>query len=116
MSCIYCFPYYDFWHNQINNKSVCHHQKYGLVIYFSCTFLPSTKFTTSIFLLCRHTIYDNKKGDDFMQNNNNNDFSKSNYLRNGNKTQNQYAKSSFNTTIEKPKKNESGIEAEKRGF
>lgn len=51
-----------------------------------------------------------------MQNNNNNDFSKSNYLRNGNKTQNQYAKSSFNTTIEKPKKNESGIEAEKRGF
>jgi hypothetical protein len=51
-----------------------------------------------------------------MQNNNNKDHSKSNFLRNGNKTQNQYSKSSFNTTIEKPAKNESGIEAEKRGF
>lgn len=51
-----------------------------------------------------------------MQNNNNKDCSKSNYLRNGNKTQNQYAKNSFNTTIESPAKNESGIEAEKRGF
>lgn len=51
-----------------------------------------------------------------MQNNNNKDYSKSNYLRNGNKTQNQQAKSSFNTTIEKPAKNESGIDAEKRGF
>lgn len=51
-----------------------------------------------------------------MKNNNNKDYSKSNFLRNGNKTQNQYSKSSFNTTIEKPEKNESGIEAEKRGF
>ncbi|OOM74107.1 hypothetical protein [Clostridium sp. BL-8] len=51
-----------------------------------------------------------------MQNNNNKDYSESNYLRNGNKTQNQHAKSSFNTTIEKPAKNESGIEADKRGF
>jgi hypothetical protein len=57
-----------------------------------------------------------KKGDDFMQNNNRKDYSKPNVLRNGNKTQNQYAKSSFNTTIESSVKNESGIEAEKRGF
>ncbi|MCI1577737.1 MAG: hypothetical protein LKH93_09165 [Clostridium beijerinckii] len=52
-----------------------------------------------------------------MDNNNNNkDYSESNFLRNGNKTQNQYAKSSYNTTIKKPGRNESGIEAEKRGF
>lgn len=56
------------------------------------------------------------KGDDFMQNNNNKYYSKSNYLRNGNKNQGQYGKSSFNTTIERPGQNESGIEAEKRGF
>lgn len=51
-----------------------------------------------------------------MQNNNKRDYSKSNYLRNGNKTQDQYGKSSFNTTIEKPGINESGVEAKKRGF
>ncbi|OOM13827.1 hypothetical protein [Clostridium saccharobutylicum] len=51
-----------------------------------------------------------------MQNNNKKDYSKSNYLRNGNKTQDQYGKSSFNTTIEKPGINESGAEAKKRGF
>lgn len=51
-----------------------------------------------------------------MENNDKKDFSKSNYLRNGNKTQNQYGKSSFNTSIEKPGINESGIEAKKRGF
>ena len=51
-----------------------------------------------------------------MDNNNKRDYSKSNYLRNGNKTQDQYAKSSINTTIEKPRLNESGVEAEKRGF
>lgn len=52
----------------------------------------------------------------FLQNNNRRDFSKSNGLRNGSKTQGQYGKSSFNTTIEQPKINESGMEAKKRGF
>jgi hypothetical protein len=56
------------------------------------------------------------KGDDFMQNNNNKDFSEKEFLRNGNKSQDQYAKSSFNTTIKKPGINESGVEAKKRGF
>lgn len=51
-----------------------------------------------------------------MQNNNNRDYSKQFYKRNGSKTQNQYAKSSFNTTIEEPAKNKSGITAEERGF
>ncbi|MFT8352560.1 hypothetical protein [Clostridium saccharoperbutylacetonicum] len=51
-----------------------------------------------------------------MQNNNRRDFSKSNGLRNGNKDQGQYGKSSFNTTIEEPSLNKSGAEAKKRGF
>jgi hypothetical protein len=51
-----------------------------------------------------------------MENNNNKDFLRKEYLRNGNKEQGQYAKSSFNTTIEKPGINESGIEAKKSGF
>ncbi|NRW33538.1 hypothetical protein DFH71_001767 [Clostridium beijerinckii] len=51
-----------------------------------------------------------------MDNNNNKDYSESNFLRNGNKTQNQYAKNSYNTTIKKPGRNESGIEAEKEDF
>lgn len=51
-----------------------------------------------------------------MKNNNRRDYTKENYLRNGTKTQNQYGKSSFNTTIEEPALNESGIEAKKRGF
>ncbi|SFC18404.1 hypothetical protein [Clostridium uliginosum] len=42
--------------------------------------------------------------------------SKENYLKNGSKTQGQMAKSSFNTTIEEPALNESGIEAKKKGF
>lgn len=56
------------------------------------------------------------KGDDFMQNNNKKDFSEKEFLRNGNKDQGQYGKSSFNTTIKKPGINESGIEAKKSGF
>lgn len=56
------------------------------------------------------------KGDDFMQNNNNRDFVEKEFLRNGNKSQGQYAKSSFNTTIKTPGRNESGVEAKKRGF
>ena len=51
-----------------------------------------------------------------MKNNNKRDFSKENYLRNGIKTQNQYAKNSLNTTVEETALNESGIEAKKRGF
>lgn len=51
-----------------------------------------------------------------MENNNNRDYSKKSYLRNGNKSQGQYSKSSFNTTIENPGINESGVEAKKRGF
>lgn len=51
-----------------------------------------------------------------MDNDNKKDYSKSNNLRNGNKTQNQYGKSSINTTIEKPGINKSGIDAKKRGF
>lgn len=51
-----------------------------------------------------------------MKNNNYRDYSKKSSLRNGNKTQGQYGKSSFNTTIEQPGINESGAEAKKRGF
>jgi len=51
-----------------------------------------------------------------MENNNKRDYAKSNVLRNGNKSQGQYGKSSFNNTIEQPKLNESGVEAKKRGF
>lgn len=51
-----------------------------------------------------------------MNNNNKKDYSKSNYLRNGSKSQGQNSKNRFATTIEEPAKNESGIEAEKRGF
>ncbi|MGM9935196.1 hypothetical protein [uncultured Clostridium sp.] len=51
-----------------------------------------------------------------MQNNNKLDYSKENYLRNGNKSQGQYAKSSFNTSVEEPGINESGVRAKKRGF
>ena len=43
-------------------------------------------------------------------------YSKENYLKNGSKTQHQYAKNSFSATIEEPGINESGIEAKKRGF
>lgn len=48
-----------------------------------------------------------------MDNNNRKDYTKSNYLRNGNKSEGQYAKNSFNTTIEEPALNESGVEAKK---
>lgn len=51
-----------------------------------------------------------------MKNNNRRDYTKENFLRNGTKTQNQYAKNSFNTTIEEPELNQSGVEAKKRGF
>ena len=48
--------------------------------------------------------------------NNKREYSKENFLKNGTKTQGQFAKSSFNTTIEEPGINESGLEAKKRGF
>lgn len=51
-----------------------------------------------------------------VKNNNKKDYTKSNALRNGNKSQGQYGKTSFSTTIEEPGMNESGIEAKKRGF
>lgn len=51
-----------------------------------------------------------------MNNNNNRDYTKDNSLRNGTKTQNQWAKNKLNTTMEEPALNESGIEAKKRGF
>lgn len=51
-----------------------------------------------------------------MNNNNNRDYTKDNYLRNGTKTQNQWAKNTLNTTVEEPALNESGVEAKKRGF
>ena len=51
-----------------------------------------------------------------MKNNNRRDYSKENYLRNGSKSQEQFSKNSFNTTIEEPALNESGLDAKKRGF
>ncbi|EPS52177.1 hypothetical protein CFSAN002368_10883 [Clostridium botulinum A1 str. CFSAN002368] len=39
-----------------------------------------------------------------------------NYLANGHKTQNQWAKNKLNTTIKEPGTNESGIEAKKKGY
>lgn len=44
------------------------------------------------------------------------EWNKENYLANGNKTQNQWAKNRLNTTMEEPGTNESGIEAKKKGF
>ena len=51
-----------------------------------------------------------------MDSKNRKEYSKANYLKNGNKSQGQYAKNSFNTTIQEPALNESGLDAKKRGF
>lgn len=51
-----------------------------------------------------------------MKNQNKKVYSKENYLANGTKTQNQWAKNRYNTTVEEPALNESGIEAKKKGF
>ncbi|MDV4152088.1 hypothetical protein R0131_14760 [Clostridium sp. AL.422] len=51
-----------------------------------------------------------------MKNNNRKTHSKENVLRNGTKTQNQYANNHYNFTTEEPALNESGVEAKKRGF
>lgn len=51
-----------------------------------------------------------------MDSKNQREYTKENYLKNGTKTQNQWAKNSLNTTIEEPGINESGIEAKKKGF
>ena len=51
-----------------------------------------------------------------MDTQNHREYDKKNYLKNGNKSQGQYSKSSFNTTLEKPGINESGLEAKKKGF
>lgn len=51
-----------------------------------------------------------------LENNNKRDYTKENYLRNGTKTQNQYAKNSINNLVEEPALNKSGEEAKRRGF
>ena len=74
------------------------------------------KFTILFFINSTNNKYANNKGDDIMENNNKRDYTKSNSLRNGNKSEGQYGKSSFNNTIEQPALNKSGLEAKKRGF
>lgn len=44
------------------------------------------------------------------------EYTRENYLHNGTKTQNQFANSSFNTTIEEPALNKSGEVAKKNGY
>ena len=44
------------------------------------------------------------------------EYTKENYLKNGNKTQNHNPKNKYVTTIEETDLNESGIEAKKKGF
>ncbi|WP_164917255.1 hypothetical protein [Clostridium sp. JN-9] len=44
------------------------------------------------------------------------EYNKENSLKNGTKTQNQWAKNKLNTTVEEPGTNESGIEARKKGW
>lgn len=44
------------------------------------------------------------------------EFTKENYLKNGSKTQNQWAKNKLSTTTEEPGTNDSRIEYEKRGW
>ncbi|KYH35403.1 hypothetical protein CLTEP_05790 [Clostridium tepidiprofundi DSM 19306] len=51
-----------------------------------------------------------------MKKHNKREYTKENYLQNGTKSHNQYAKNSFNTTIEKPGTNKSGEEAKKNGW
>ena len=46
-----------------------------------------------------------------MKSKNKKEYSKENYLANGHKTQNQWAKNHINTSIEEPGINESGIES-----
>lgn len=59
----------------------------------------------------------NMKEGDIMKSENKKIYSEENFLANGTKVQNQkVAKNSFNTSIEEPALNESGIEAKKKGF
>ena len=51
-----------------------------------------------------------------MQNDNKRTYNKENYLRNGTKRKNKYAKKSFNHNVQEPALNESGEEAKRRGF
>ncbi|SUY47544.1 Uncharacterised protein [Clostridium putrefaciens] len=44
------------------------------------------------------------------------EWSKENYLANGHKTQNQWAKNKLATTVEEPGINESGLEAKRKGY
>ena len=51
-----------------------------------------------------------------MKNDNKRTYSKENALRNGTKTQNQWAKNHLSQTIEQQGENDSSVEAKKRGF
>lgn len=51
-----------------------------------------------------------------MKNDNKRTFTKENALRNGTRTQDQWSKNQISQTIEEPGKNDSYIEAKKRGF
>ncbi len=44
------------------------------------------------------------------------EYTRENYLKNGTKSQGQFANNSFNTTIEEPALNESGEVAKKNGY
>ena len=55
-------------------------------------------------------------GGKHMKNQNRKKYSKENYLKNGSKTQNQFANNHYNFTTEEPALNESGVEAKKKGF
>ncbi|GFZ32553.1 hypothetical protein CSC2_30790 [Clostridium zeae] len=44
------------------------------------------------------------------------EYTEKNFKKNGTKTQNQWAKSRFPTTIEEPSKNKSGVMAEEQGW
>ena len=52
----------------------------------------------------------------FMKRENNRSFEDLNYMKKGSRTQNQFSKNQIVKTIEQPAKNESGIEAEMKGF
>jgi len=51
-----------------------------------------------------------------MKRENNRSFEDLNYMKKGSRTQNQFSKNQIVKTIEQPAKNESGIEAEMKGF
>lgn len=52
----------------------------------------------------------------FMKRENNRSFDDLNYMKKGSRTQHQFSKNQIVKTIEEPAKNESGIEAERKGY